>query len=172
MKEDSILEAFARQLAYRVGCANLAKDVAVFWNARLRTTAGLACYRRRAIFLNPKLIEIAPDEVHRTLRHELAHLVAQERVGRHRIAPHGEEWRQACCDLDIPEELRCHDLPFKRTRMRRRYLYQCKECGRQMARVHRVRRRIACLACCRKFNAGKYHERFRFIEITSTSSVV
>ena len=41
---------------------------------------------------------IVCDEVDRTLRHELAHLLAQWRVGRRRIAPHGKEWRQACRD--------------------------------------------------------------------------
>src|ERR1700687_2873461 len=41
------------------------------------------------------------DEIERTLRHELAHLLAQFRVGRRRIAPHGAEWRRACRDLGI-----------------------------------------------------------------------
>src|ERR1700730_17806348 len=52
------------------------------------------------------------DEIDRTLRHELAHLLAQFRAGRRRISPHGEEWRQACHDLGIGDEVRCHNLPF------------------------------------------------------------
>src|SRR6266446_8423633 len=55
---------------------------------------------------------MARDEVDRTLRHELAHLLAQFRVGRRRIAPHGPEWREACRDLGIADEARCHNLPF------------------------------------------------------------
>lgn len=128
----------------------------------------MACYRRKAVILNPKLVDVAPREVQRTLRHELAHLVAQDRAGRRRIEPHGDEWRQACIDLGIPRESRCHDLPFKRTRMTRKYFYRCRECGRNMARVRKIRRRVACLACCRKYNGGRYHERFRFVEVTPT----
>jgi predicted SprT family Zn-dependent metalloprotease len=44
---------------------------------------------------------VVHDEIDRTLRHELAHLLAQFRVGRRRIAPHGPEWRIACRDLGI-----------------------------------------------------------------------
>ena len=82
---------------------------------RLSTTAGLACWRTRTISLNPKLMEVSPAEVQRTLRHELAHFLAQHRAGRRRIAAHGAEWRKACRDLGIPNESRCHDLPLKRT---------------------------------------------------------
>ena len=38
------------------------------------------------------------------------------------IAPHGAEWRQACRDLGIPNESRCHDLPLKRIRSRAKIL--------------------------------------------------
>ena len=71
------------------------------WNARMRTTAGVAVASRWEIWLNPALRGISPHEVERTLLHELAHLLAQHRVGRRRIAPHGQEWRQACQDLGI-----------------------------------------------------------------------
>ncbi len=127
-------------LLRKVRCPRLAKVVAVSWNPRMRTTAGLACFRTKHIVLNPKLIEVSADEVQRTLRHELAHLVAQSRVGRRRIEAHGEEWQKACADLGIPDEKRCHDLPFKSRRMTRRHFYQCPECGTMMARVRRVNR--------------------------------
>src|SRR5207237_3228502 len=41
------------------------------------------------------------DEIERTLRHELAHLLAQWRNGRRRIAPHGSEWSRACRALGL-----------------------------------------------------------------------
>ena len=101
------------------------------------------------------------DEIERTLRHELAHLLAQFRVGRRRIAPHGIEWRQACRDLGIADEARCHNLPFAAKTYARRYVYRCPNCKEEFPRVRRIRRAIACLACCRKHNRGNFDPRFR-----------
>lgn len=162
LRPDPILEEVARVLLKQVGCRELSKEVSVFWNPRLRTTAGLAYYRTRRVILNPKLIEVSSEEVQITLRHELAHLVAQARAGRQRVSPHGAEWQQACADLGIPNEARCHNLPFKQRRVTRRYFYQCPECGEILPRVRPIKRRVACVKCCRKYNDGKYSERFRF----------
>lgn len=166
LRRDPILEEVARMLVRQVGCHRLAKEVTVSWNPRMRTTAGLACYRTKSVILNPRLIEVSSGEVQRTLRHELAHLIAQARAGRRRIGAHGEEWQQACADLGIPDEKRCHELPFKPRRLARKHFYQCPECATMLSRVRRVKSRVACIKCCRKHNGGKYHERFRFREIT------
>lgn len=160
---DPILEKLSRQLLSQAGCRNL--PLTVRWNPRLRTTAGLACWQTKTITLNPGLIELSPAEVQRTLRHELAHFLAQYRAGRKRIPAHGDEWRQACCDLGIPREPRCHDLPFKRAKMERKYFYACRECGLSLARVRPVKKRVACIKCCRKHNDGKYHDRYRFVQV-------
>jgi len=160
LRHDPLLEDFANQLLLAAKCKTL--RVSVCWNPGLRTTAGLADWRKRRIILNPKLLEISSSEVHRTLRHELAHILAQHRVGRRRIAAHGEEWKEACADLGIPNEPRCHNLPFKRRRVERKYFYSCPECGMVLARVRPIRRKLACVKCCQKYNDGKYHERFRF----------
>ena len=162
LRQDPILEEVARVLLKQVGCKELSKEVSVSWNPRLRTTAGLACYRTRRVILNPKLIEVSSEEVQITLRHELAHLVAQARAGRRRVSPHGAEWHTACSDLGIPNEARCHNLPFKQRRVTRRHFYQCPECAEILARVRPIKRRVACVKCCRKFTGGKYSERFRF----------
>jgi predicted SprT family Zn-dependent metalloprotease len=104
---------------------------------------------------------VVNDEIERTLRHELAHLLAQWRAGRRRIAPHGSEWRQACRDLGIADEARCHNLPFVTKAYSRRYIYRCPNCKEEFPRVRRIRRAIACLACCRKHNGGDFDPRFR-----------
>ncbi len=101
------------------------------------------------------------DEIERTLRHELAHLLAQFRVRRRRIAPHGPEWREACRDLDIANEARCHNLPFATKAYPPRYVYRCPNCKEKFPRVRRIRRAVACLACCRKHNGGDFDPRFR-----------
>jgi predicted SprT family Zn-dependent metalloprotease len=110
---------------------------------------------------NKKRLATGHGEVERTLRHELAHLLAQFRVGRQRIAPHGVEWRDACRDLDIADEVRCHNLPFATKAYAVRYVYRCPNCKQKFPRVRRIRRAIACLACCRKHNGGDFDPRFR-----------
>jgi predicted SprT family Zn-dependent metalloprotease len=139
----------------------LARRLRVEWNPRMHTTVGRADYSRSLISLNPALQNFGLGEIDRTLRHELAHLVAQFRAGRHRILPHGAEWRRACRDLGLRGERACHKLPLAPRRTARRFLYRCRNCQREFPRVRRIRRATACLVCCRRFAHGKYDERFR-----------
>jgi SprT protein len=155
------LQLQARQLLRSLGAAKLAREIRVEWNPRLRTAAGRADYREKLISLNPLLHDHGEDEIDRTLRHELAHLLAQFRAGRRRVSPHGPEWRQTCRDLGIGDEARCHKLPFATKVYRRRYVYSCPNCNERFPRVRRVRRAVACLACCRKYNGGDFDSRFR-----------
>jgi len=154
------LETTARGLLRSLGAARIANELRVEWNSRLKTAAGRADYRRKLISLNPRLLE-HPDEIDRTLRHELAHILAQFRTGRRRILPHGDEWRTACCDLAIADEKRCHTLPFPANARARRYLYKCPNCKCDFHRVRRIRRAVAFLACCRAHNGGEFDARFR-----------
>lgn len=154
------LESQVRELLRALGAEKLARGIRVEWNPRMRTCAGRADYREKLISLNP-LLRDHGDEIDRTLRHELAHLLAQWRVGRRRIAPHGIEWRRACCDLGIADEARCHNLPFAAKVYPPRYVYRCPNCKEKFPRVRRIRRAIACLACCRKHNGGEFDPRFR-----------
>ncbi len=158
--ETAVLLQTARELLRALGAARIATELCVEWNSRLKTTAGRADYRRKLISLNPRLFE-HPAEIDRTLRHELAHILAQFRAGRRRILPHGDEWRTACRDLGIADEKRCHNLPFPASARVRRYLYKCPNCKCDFHRVRRIRRAVACLACCRAHNGGEFDARFR-----------
>jgi predicted SprT family Zn-dependent metalloprotease len=100
--------------------------------------------------------------VDRTLRHELAHLIARHRNPRRAIAPHGPEWRAACADLGIPDENARHTLPLPRRKLARPHLYICPSCRVEVRRARPFRRGVACLACCRKHSRGSYDARFRF----------
>jgi SprT protein len=171
---DHALETQARQLLRTLVAGQLACEIRVEWNPRMRTCAGRADYREKLISLNPLLLDhdvasvngqSGSDEIGRTLRHELAHLLAQWRAGRRRIAPHGAEWRQACHDLGIADEARCHNLPFASKTYPPRYVYRCPNCKEEFPRVRRIRRAIACLACCRKHNGGEFDPRFRLKRI-------
>jgi predicted SprT family Zn-dependent metalloprotease len=153
----------AKALLEAAGAAQLAARVRIEWNARMRSTAGVAFPSRALVRLNPRLREFGGAEIDRTLRHELAHLLAHERAGRRRIAPHGKEWRRACSDLGLPDERRTHELPLPQRTMTRRFHYRCPACGIRLARVKPLRRGSACLDCCRAHNRGRYDARFRFL---------
>ena len=154
------LEETARDLLRAHGATQMTAELRVEWNSRLKTAAGRADYRQKLISLNPQLSEY-PSEIDRTLRHELAHILAQFRAGRRRILPHGAEWQLACVDLGIADEKRCHNLPFPARTYTARFVYHCPSCRQEFPRVRRVRSAIACLACCRKHNSGGFDPRFR-----------
>jgi SprT protein len=158
------LEETARELLRPLGAARIAGELRVEWNSRLKTAAGRADYREKLISLNPRLVE-HPAEIDRTLRHELAHILAQFRAGRRRIQHHGAEWQEACVDLRIADEKRCHNLPFPARTYAARFVYRCPNCSQKFPRVRRVRRAVACLACCRKHNGGEFDLRFRLLLI-------
>ena len=157
--ETAVLLRLARHLLRGLGADRIAIELRVEWNSRLKTCAGRADYRSRLISLNPQLVH-HPAEIERTLQHELAHILAQFRAGRRRILPHGVEWRLACRDLGISDEKRCHNLPFPVSERARRYLYRCPGCRRDFPRVGRIKRAVACLACCRTHNGGIFDARF------------
>jgi SprT protein len=162
--DDGGLTAWCAESARGLGLHELSRKISVSWNPRMRTTAGRAWWPDRRIELNPKLKEYDLDEVWRTLKHELAHLVAYERNGRRRIDPHGLEWQVACDDLGIPGERPYHNLPFKRRQMQRKHAYVCSNCSAAIKRVRPIKRPVACYDCCRKFNNGAYHEKFRLVQ--------
>jgi SprT protein len=164
------LRTTARDLLHSLGAARIAGDLRIEWNSRLKTAAGRADYRQKIISLNPRLVE-HPTEIDRTLRHELAHILAQFRAARRRISPHGQEWRQACIDLGIADEKRCHNLPFPARTHAPRFVYRCPNCLQEFPRVRRMRRAVACLACCRKHNGGEFDPRFRLRLLTCSGGV-
>ena len=165
---NSDVEGKARHLLRANGADRIARELRVEWNSRLKTCAGRADYRQKLISLNPRLFE-HPAEIDRTLRHELAHILAQFRAGRRRILLHGVEWQTACRDLGIAGEKRCHNLPFQARTYAARFIYRCPNCRQEFPRVRRVRRAIACLACCRAHNGGEFDTRFRLRLIASPS---
>ena len=131
----------------------------------MRTSAGRAFWPARVIELNPLLREFGDEEIDRTLKHELAHLVAYERAGRRRILPHGPEWAAVCCELGIPGERACHSLPLERRKQERKFAYVCTRCFAVVRRVRALKKAVACAACCRRYNGGRYDSRFRLVAI-------
>lgn len=161
---DKGLSAWCAEQAAELMLFRLKRRVSVQWNGRMTSSAGRAIWPDCLIELNPRLRQLGEDQIWHTLRHELAHLVAYERCGRRRIAPHGPEWRQACADLGIPGESPYHDLPLPTRQVQRRHLYICRHCRTELERVRPLRRAVACYECCRKYNQGRYDDRFRMVK--------
>jgi SprT protein len=157
-----VLTRHCQEWLETLGLPGAAKLVKVQWNHRLRSTAGYAAFPAWRIELNPRLAEF-DGQVERTLKHELAHLIAYHRAGRRRIEPHGQEWREACVALGIAGERACHQLPLPRRRVERKLAYQCPACQFILYRVRRFRRATACLNCCNQHNRGVFDERFKFV---------
>lgn len=163
---DETLEAQAREWLHSLELPGGAKLLTVSWNARLRSTAGYARYPKWAVELNPLLRDFE-GQVERTLKHELAHLIAYHRSGRRRIEPHGREWRQACTDLGIAGEKAHHRLPLPRNEVVRKLVYACPACQTTVQRVRKFRRPTACLHCCNKHASGQYDGRFKLALLAS-----
>lgn len=166
LKFDNELTQQCQQIVEKIGLNSLAKKVKVYWNLRLCTTAGLAHHSNGRIDLNPRLEQFTPEEPERTLRHELAHLVAHHRAAGRRIQPHGTEWQHACDELGIPGEKRCHDFPLASRVIKRKLAYRCKYCGTVVPRVRKISRESACYPCCLKHNGGEYSRRFLLEKIS------
>lgn len=170
LPKESELLTESRQLLAAAGAPALAARVQVRWNARMRSTAGMAYWTKSLVTLNPRLAQFGAEEIDRTLRHELAHLLAHDRAGRRRIQPHGAEWRKACSDLGLVDEKRTHDLPLPRRVAVCKYLYRCPACASELARVKPMRKPAACIKCCRAHAGGRYDERFRFAAVKANRS--
>ena len=163
---DAELTRTAARLLREAGAEAVAAQVAVVWHSRLSSTAGLARPASALVLLNPRL-KAFPEEVERTLRHELAHLLAYARSRGRRIAAHGPEWKQACVDLGIPGESRCHTLPLPRRQVNRPHVYRCPRCDFHLRRVRpiKARRRLACHDCCKRHAGGRFDRRFEFVRV-------
>ncbi|MFO1438062.1 MAG: SprT family zinc-dependent metalloprotease [Verrucomicrobiaceae bacterium] len=157
---DEGLESQAGEWLEQLGMPGARKLLRVEWNTRLRSTAGYAHYPHWRIELNPRLRDFE-GQVERTLKHELAHLIAYHRGGR-RIEPHGAEWRQACTDLGIPGERARHTLPLPRKEVKRNLVYVCPSCQHVARRVKRFRRPTACKKCCDAHAGGAFDDRFKY----------
>lgn len=166
---DPVLTQEARQWLRQLDCTGAAKALQVVWNGRLQTTAGTACAYTMRVELNPRLQAFGEAQISRTLRHEIAHVVAHIRAGKRarRIQTHGPEWRQACTELGIAGEPAFHDLPFERRTLARKHTYECPHCGLVAHRVRKFERYTACYQCCKKYNHGQFSPQFQFRRIPS-----
>ena len=163
--KDVELTRLAAEMLRGLGCEEMAGRVVVCWSGRLTSTAGHAKPGEGLVALNPRLREF-PEEVDRTLRHEVAHLVVFAKARGRRVAAHGPEWRGACALLGIPGESRCHDLPLPRRQRAKPHVYGCPRCDFVVRRVKPMRSpgRVACRTCCQQHAGGRFDARFGLVK--------
>ena len=163
---DETFSQLCRKMVRDLGLIDLEKRVAVEWNPRMRSCAGRAFWPIGLIQLNPVLTKISDSEIQRTVLHELAHLVAYERNPYRSIKSHGLEWQRACADLGIPDEKATHELALPTRSFKRRWKYECPECGKAFERVRRYKGAVACYDCCLKTTGGVFDATYQLVELS------
>jgi len=121
-----------------------------FDRARLRF--GCCNFTTKTISLSKALTELNhPAKVRDTLLHEIAHALVGKRKA------HGKEWQSKAKEIGCnPKRCYTHEevvIP------KGKYTASCRSCGKEFQAL-RKRRGVACRACCRKLNGGKYSTEF------------
>lgn len=138
------------------------------WNSRLRSSAGrFIAGRRRFISMKPPVIEIASyllkEEngyalVVDTLAHEMIHYWLWVRA---KAYGHTPEFIKKMKQMGVS---RYNPVPKRRPP---KYLYRCIACTTEIPARRRLRKNVACAACCNQKNNGKYDLSFRLVMIQS-----
>ncbi|HEX8552028.1 MAG TPA: SprT-like domain-containing protein [Abditibacteriaceae bacterium] len=143
------------------------------WSRRLTRAAGVIRVQKREIRLSvPLLVEpwqtllpptfqicgVACDSFESAsreiLKHEMIHLWLYVKG-----LPHGHtpEFRRKAREIGQPRTRHNIALPPPTTG----WIYRCEVCRSELHRRRRFGRSVACAACCKTHNRGKYDERFK-----------
>ena len=109
------------------------------------------------ISLSRKLVEINNEsQVLDTILHEIAHAMDYEERG---DTDHGTNWKRIAIEIGCNGE-RCYDLSeVKQPKMK--YTTECGNCGNTNGKMRKPKRRPACGSCCKKYNNGKYTDKYK-----------
>ncbi len=130
-----------------------------FRPSRARCQAGCVDYRTWTIAVSiPYHRAFGAAELADTLKHEMIHLHLFQEHGRNQ--GHGPRFREWAGRIGAPR----HARPLPRRPPRWVYRLRCPACG-LIYRRFRLWRDIACGACCRTANDGRYAARFRLIHV-------
>ncbi len=157
LPDGRLLRRMAERCAGLWQLPELAENVRVTYNPRLRTTLGRAVLDELRVELNVHLLREHPRELVPTLVHELAHLAVRMRHGES-AAPHGRAFRTLMAAAGLPAA-RTHNLPAARKLRRKRaryvYLHICDGCGYNFL-ARSVRRDCYCTRCGPEMNWDVY----------------
>lgn len=94
------------------------------------------------------------DFITNTVLHEIAHAIDYER---NKKSGHDPTWKAICQELGIEPE-RC--IFESDIIMPGKYLYQCPVCSFKLTRSRRYIDRAACPFCCKKYNHGRFSDKY------------
>lgn len=147
----------------------------ISWSRQLTRTAGNIDVRRRIIKLSvPLLVDAfsvrslfgpeyivcgvtctsADEAMREILKHEMIHLWLHEL---NLPSGHTHQFRHKARELGQPRTRHDIQLPSPR----QGWMYFCPVCNDSFHRRRRYGRPVACARCCKRFNDGLYHERFK-----------
>jgi len=108
---------------------------------------------KKIISLSLPLTELNSEEqVKDTILHEIAHALAPVGEG------HGRIWKSICVKIGA-NPTRCYSSKDV-TKPKANYVRVCTTCNVEHQAYRKSRRKVACGACCKKYNEGKYSDKF------------
>ena len=144
------IEHFAREALNRFGLKE--KGWTFSWD-RARKRFGSCNFGRKQITVSLHLAHLnEPEQSRDTILHEIAHAIAGREAG------HGPKWQEACRRVGARPE-RCYDSK-EVVQPSSRYVRYCGSCGQTIPVYRKTRSKHACGHCCRKYNNGKYSEKY------------
>jgi len=85
--------------------------------------------------------------------HECCHI-------RHRN--HGRFFKNLCQSYGTVSNHTAHRKDVKVPEPKKYYLYRCDGCGKEIKNMKYTNKGSACINCCKKYNNGRYDEKYRF----------
>lgn len=123
---------------------------------------GCCYHHRKLITISEPIAKLNLHQIERirqTVLHEIAHALCDESDG------HNDNWRRMARSIGHSGERTYSHAdvvtPKRKTRAYRTYRGECPNCERVLHRSRRTN--IACGQCCKKYNHGKYTERFAIV---------
>lgn len=122
-----------------------------FDNAKKRF--GCCNYSTKTISLSKDLTVLNSEKnVQNTILHEIAHALVGHRAG------HGKKWQEQMKKMGA-DSSRCYSEEIITPKLK--YTATCPSCKNSIQR--KIKRKIACSSCCKKYNAGKFSVKYIFV---------
>lgn len=118
-------------------------------------------YRRKYIRISKYHIKANEwQEIEDTMLHEIAHALTPDDAG------HGRAWKQMCVKIGArPNRVVSNETMIKIKEIAKpKYMYACPNCNHKRPAYRKLKREMACSACCNKYNGGKYHADYKLVK--------
>lgn len=146
------------QEVMKIGQFLLQKYELIDWkfqiNKRCKLRMGYCNFDKKVIEVSKCLIDVGtPEDIQDTILHEIAHALVGRGYG------HGKVWKAKAIEIGaIPKACNSHKIKLPKGKAK----YICYNCGyeEQIYRLPRKKIMVACASCCKKYNNGKFTDKF------------